>query len=55
MFQSYGGRGTGEATAYVGKCWSCGLQIDHLPGNCDGRRASAIAEWNRMSREGKTT
>lgn len=49
MDPAYGGRGTGESTSYTGGCRACGYRVEDLPGNCDGRRASAVREWNRIA------
>ena len=49
-----GGRGTGETTSYAGECFSCGHRVDHLPSSTNGRKDSAIREWNRLARASRT-
>lgn len=49
MCPAYGGRGTGETTSYTGGCQACGYRLEELPSNADGRKASAIREWNRVA------
>lgn len=48
-----GGRGSREPTAYAAECSGCKHRVEYLPSNNDGRRASAIREWNKLVREGR--
>jgi hypothetical protein len=51
MAPAYGGRGTRDSTAYIGECAGCGYRMEELPSNGDGRKSTAIAEWNRVCRQ----
>lgn len=51
MLPMYGGRGTGQSTAYAGECEGCGYRVEDLPGNGNGRKDTAIREWNRIVKE----
>jgi hypothetical protein len=42
-----------ESSSYAIKCVVCGVVMDHLPSNCSGRKADAIAEWNRIQKKKK--
>lgn len=44
-----GGAGTGSnMTSYRGVCFDCGFELDNLGGITDGRKDSAIGDWNRL-------
>ena len=43
--QAEGARG--ETRSYYVECPTHGVVLDELPANCDGRRASAIRDWNK--------
>ena len=47
MVPAGGGRGTNDSLFFTGQCEACGFSMDHLPENSDGRRATAIRDWNR--------
>lgn len=47
MVPAGGGRGTKDSLFFTGECEACGFMIEHLPENSDGRRATAIRDWNR--------
>ncbi len=53
MVAAYGGRGASDTTSYTGECLACGHKVTELPSNCNGRKDSAIREWNRMARKGE--
>lgn len=53
MAQTSGGRGTTDTTSYEGRCKDCGFDYGELPGNCDGKKDSAIRDWNRHVKESK--
>ena len=42
-----------ESSSYAIKCVVCGVVMDHLPSNCSGRKADAIAQWNRIQKQKK--
>ncbi len=48
MMPTDGGRGSGEPTSYEARCQGCGYAEGGFPSNCDGRRDTAIREWNRF-------
>lgn len=54
IFPQEGGRGTGEPTSYQVECGKCDVIMRHLPSNCDGKKATAIREYNRAYNEKRT-
>lgn len=52
MVPAGGGRGTTDSLFFTGQCEACGFTIEHLPENSDGRRATAIRDWNREVKAG---
>lgn len=45
---SFGGKGTGDLTAYYAQCSDCKFKVDHL--SKDGTKRSAISEWNQYAK-----
>lgn len=54
MMPAGGGRGSKDSLFFTGECAGCGFSMEHLPENSDGRRASAIRDWNRAVKNGST-